>query len=145
MVRSRPCRICRRWFRPHPRVGDRQRVCSAESCQKQRQRDNVAAWKKRHPEYRVAHESRVRELRAAHGEVVDPLEMPPPLSELPWQVAQKQFGVQGTDFIAHLGKLLLFGPKKPIVAQPSEMTAEARRLAEVSPGKAIRVPAGSGP
>lgn len=36
--RKRPCRICRRWFDPHPRVGDRQRVCSKPECQRERHR-----------------------------------------------------------------------------------------------------------
>ncbi|MGA3125051.1 MAG: SDR family NAD(P)-dependent oxidoreductase [Polyangiaceae bacterium] len=28
VCRPRPCTICRRWFRPDPRVGERQRACS---------------------------------------------------------------------------------------------------------------------
>jgi hypothetical protein len=29
MAKKRPCGICRRWFEPHPRAGDRQTVCCA--------------------------------------------------------------------------------------------------------------------
>jgi hypothetical protein len=36
MRRKRPCRICRRWFVPHPGAGDRQHVCSAVDCQRER-------------------------------------------------------------------------------------------------------------
>jgi hypothetical protein len=54
---------------------------------------------------------RLRELRAAKGHAVDPLEMPVPLDRLPWDVAQKSFGVQGADFIGYLGRLL--GPGAP--------------------------------
>jgi hypothetical protein len=58
-------------------------------CQKQRQHDNVAAWRQLHPEYRVAQAMRLRERLAAKEQMVDPLEMPAPLSGLPWQVAQR--------------------------------------------------------
>ena len=34
MLRKRPCRICRRWFQPHARAGERQRVCSEAACQR---------------------------------------------------------------------------------------------------------------
>ncbi len=60
-----------------------------------------------HPEYRVAQAMRLRERLAAKQQVVDPLEMPVPLSGLPWQVAQKHFGVQGADFLAQFGRLLV--------------------------------------
>jgi hypothetical protein len=37
----------------------------------------------------------------------EPLRLPPPLSRLPWDLAQDQFGVQGADFLGVLGKVLL--------------------------------------
>jgi hypothetical protein len=36
-----------------------------------------------------------------------PLVLPPPLSQLPWDVAQEAFGLTGTDFLSHLGRVLL--------------------------------------
>ena len=47
MVRKRPCRVCRRWFQPDPRAGDRQRVCSRPECQQERHRRNCVAWRDR--------------------------------------------------------------------------------------------------
>jgi len=44
MTRKRPCRICRRWFQPHPRAGDRQRVCGETQCQRERHRRACKAW-----------------------------------------------------------------------------------------------------
>ena len=32
---KRPCRVCRRWYRPDPRVGDRQRTCGDQACQRE--------------------------------------------------------------------------------------------------------------
>jgi len=137
--------VCHRWFVPHPRAGDRQHVCSAPDCQKQRQHDNVAAWRQLHPEYRVAQAMRLRERLAAKEQVVDPLKMPAPLSGLPWQVARKYFGVQGTDFLAQFGRLLVREAGKLVPAQPLETTGETGRLAGVTPEKAIAALAGSGP
>jgi hypothetical protein len=45
--------------------------------------------------------------RAQASRAPPPMRMPPPLSRLPWDVAKDEFGVQGTDFIAVLGKVLL--------------------------------------
>jgi hypothetical protein len=41
------------------------------------------------------------------GTLLEPLQLPPPLSHLPWDIAQDEFGLVGTDFIAHLGRVLL--------------------------------------
>jgi len=35
---THPCPACRKWFRPDPKVGKRQRFCSAPDCQKERHR-----------------------------------------------------------------------------------------------------------
>jgi hypothetical protein len=127
-------------------LGDRQYACSQPECQEARQRGNVAAWRARHPAYRVEHAIRLRELRAAkEQQVVDPLEVPPPLSGLPWDVAQKSFGIQGTDFLAHLARLLLVTSKKSMPAQVLETTAETGRLPRVTGEKSIPGPAESGP
>jgi len=68
MVRKRPCRICRRWFQPNPRAGDRQRVCSHPECQKERRRRSVAALREKDPDYERADRLRGR-LRT--GEALD--------------------------------------------------------------------------
>jgi hypothetical protein len=35
ILRKRPCRVCRRWFRPDPRQKERQYVCGDEDCQRE--------------------------------------------------------------------------------------------------------------
>src|SRR5260370_41787249 len=37
----------------------------------------------------------------------EPLRLPAPLSQLPWDIAQDEFGVQGAAFIGVMGTLLL--------------------------------------
>ncbi|HEX5649993.1 MAG TPA: hypothetical protein VFX69_10095 [Steroidobacteraceae bacterium] len=102
-VKKRPCSVCRRWFQPDPRIGNRQRACGEDLCQSSRRQRKQAKWRAANPEYFVAR--RMQE-RAARTAVPDPLRMPSALARLPWDVAQSQFGVQGSDFIAHLAKVL---------------------------------------
>ena len=54
--------------------------------------------------------------RAAGTEEPEPLRMAAPLNQLPWDVAKDQFGVQGADFIAVMGALMLRSAKDQIRA-----------------------------
>jgi len=66
-----------------------------------------AAWRRRNPDYFTAHRLQRRGLAADSGCRVDPLVLPAPLSRLPWDLAQDTFGVVGSDFLGHLGRVLL--------------------------------------
>lgn len=103
MPRKRPCRICRRWFRPDVRVGDRQRACGRPDCQKARRQKTQAGWRARNPGYATAH----RITQRNQDKAAEPVRTPPPLNRLPWNLAKDQFGGQGADFIGVLGTLLL--------------------------------------
>jgi len=107
MLKKRPCRICRRWFYPDRRVGSRQRACSERSCQVARRAQTQASWRRRNPDYFTARRLQLRRVSEEDGAVLEPLQLPPPLSHLPWDIAQDEFGPVGSDFIAHLGRVLL--------------------------------------
>ena len=66
-----------------------------------------AFWRARNPDYFIAHRLQKRSGKEQRPE---PLRLPAPLSRLPWDVAQDQFGVQGADFLGVMGKVLL-GPR----------------------------------
>src|SRR5713226_5552738 len=104
MLTKRPCQICRRWFVPDRRVGRRQRACSAPTCQIARRARTQASWRRRNPDYFIADRIQRRHLTAEERSV-PPLLFPPPLSQLPWDLAQDTFGVVGTDFLGHLGRV----------------------------------------
>lgn len=103
MSRKRPCSICRRWFWPDPRVGDRQRTCGAGACREEQRRKTQEGWRTRNPEYALARRitQRAADPRSA------PMRVPAPLSRLPWDIAKDEFGAQGTDFLAGFGRVLL--------------------------------------
>ena len=107
MLRKRPCCICRRWFVPDRRVGARQRACSAAACRAARRTRAQAAWRRHNPDYFTAHRLQRRRVTSEAGRPPDPLSLPPPLSHLPWDIAQETFGVTGSDFLGHLGRVLL--------------------------------------
>lgn len=129
MLTKRPCRICRRWFVPDRRVGRRQRVCSATACQIARRARTQASWRRRNPDYFIAHRVQRRQLKADEARAaVLPLVLPPPLSQLPWDLAQEEFGVAGTDFLGHLGRVLLIAAQDQKAGQVIDRTGETSRL-----------------
>src|SRR3990170_8526730 len=129
MLTKRPCCICRRWFVPDRRVGRRQRACSASACQIARRARTQASWRRRNPDYFIAHRVQRRRLQADAAQAgVLPLVLPPPLSPPPWELAQEEFGVAGTDFLGHLGRVLLGAVQDQKAAQVIDSTGELGRL-----------------
>ena len=129
MLTKRPCCICRRWFVPDRRVGRRQRACSASACQIARRSRTQASWRRRNPDYFIAHRVQHRRLKADEAQGgVPPLVLPPPLSQLPWDLAQEEFGVAGTDFLGHLGRVLLGAAQDQKAGQVLDSTGEPVRL-----------------
>lgn len=83
--------------------------------------------------------------RSTTGRDVEPLRVPAPLDRLPWDLAQDQFEVQGADFIAIFGRLLLRYAQDQIRIQLPVIVAESRRLDEAeakdqSPAVAVSRP-----
>ena len=103
-ARKKPCRICRRWFHPDARVGERQRACGQPECQTARRQKTQADWRKRNPDYAIGWRL---DQRAAQTPPPEPLRFPAPLNQLPWEFAKDQFGSQGADFIGVMSALIL--------------------------------------
>jgi len=118
-ARKKPCRICRRWFRPDVRVGERQRACGEPDCQQARRRKTQASWRARNPGYATAYRIDQRNREPA----AEPLRTPPPLSQLPWDLAKDQIGSQGSDFIGVLGALILRAAKDQFKAYLLDSTS----------------------
>ena len=133
--RKRPCCIGPHWFRPDPRIGGRQRACRKAECQAARRRHTQAAWRARNPDYFIAR--RIQE-RGALPRRPEPLRLPAPLSQLPWDLAQDQFGVQGADFMGVMGTLLLEAAQGQLRAYGVDSTVVADTLSP--PGKQDPIP-----
>ena len=85
-------------------MGRRQRACGKDECQAARRVQTQKRWRDQNPDYFIG---RRIEDRGNQNRTPEPLQLPPPLNQLPWDIAQDQFGVQGTDFIGHFGIVLL--------------------------------------
>ena len=51
LTRKRPCRICRRWFVPNPRLKERQMTCGTAKCQRQWHKKKCAQWNRKNTDY----------------------------------------------------------------------------------------------
>src|SRR3990170_6589780 len=76
---KKPCCICRRWFRPDPRIGSRQRTCKNTDCQTAHRRKKQKAWRKTHPDYFIR--KRI-EKRGNQKPAPDPLRLPAQFSSI---------------------------------------------------------------
>ena len=113
--RMKPCRICRQWFRPDPRVGERQKVCSNPRCQRTRRQRNQEDWRGRNPDYAV--EYRIKQKAIDNKRSREP----PSVDRLPWELAKDEFGLQGAEFIGSLGRLLMGVAKDQTWSYPVEI------------------------
>jgi hypothetical protein len=122
---KKPCCICRRWFRPNVRVGDRQRTCGRLECQKALRKKNQASWRAQNPDYFTAW--RIQTRTAAEQKQKLP-RFPSPLKSLPWDIAREEFGTKGTNFIGTMGKLLLHSAKSELSRQIIDSTVDTETL-----------------
>ena len=49
--KKRPCRVCRKWFTPNPRLGDRQQTCGVMECQRKWHARKCAEWNRKNRAY----------------------------------------------------------------------------------------------
>ncbi len=85
--------------------------------------DSQANWRSQNPGYSVAWRMDQR-AAARTPEPAEPLRLPPPLNQLPWDVAKDQFGPQGADFIGVMGALIVRTTKdqiRPYLTDPTPL------------------------
>jgi hypothetical protein len=121
-TKRRPCAICRRWFRPSPRLRGRQTVCAAEPCQRARQAANERRWKDANPGHRT-------KSRARSSATCDEVRRLGGGKSIPPEVRIKQ----GVD-----SRVLLAGLGESIHAQECVLAALVSVVPAAGRGKSIR-------
>ena len=111
-TKKRPCTICRRWFHPEPQVIARQRCCKNPACLAAFRRKTQASWRNRNPEYAATR--RLDQRASQIDPPAEPLRIPKPLDQLPWNVAKDEFSSYGIDFIGVALTLILRAAKDEI-------------------------------
>ena len=138
MLPKKRCSVCRKMFRPDPRVGDRQYACSEERCQQQRRAETQASWRSRNPSYQSGYRFKRRSAEAggrggkkAGERQVDPppLRLPSDLTSFPWDLARAELGFAGADLLTMLAMLVVRLVKdvkvQKLVERPLSMEAYA--------------------
>lgn len=98
--------------------------------------EKAKEWRESNPDYFIAR--RILD-RGKADRVPEPLRLPRPLRQLPWDIAQFQFGVQGTDFIGVLGTVLLRGAQSQFEAYLTD-SARVPGTLPLSPEQSQRTP-----
>ena len=122
---KKPCCICRRWFRPDVRIGSRQRTCGRPECQAALRKKTQASWRSCNPGYALAWRI---QFRSESKPPPKSIHLPTPLSKLPWDVAQEEFGIKGAAFVGIMGGLMLRSIKDQIKRQPIDLSGDPRTL-----------------
>lgn len=121
LCRKRPCRICGRWFAPHPRLKDRQKTCGDTLCKREWHRKQCARWNKRNAHYFKSNYLQ-KKLDAAQ-----------PCksrfkSGLPLPYVQEVIGAQQLIIIEYLSQLLLRRFQDVFKGKPLAITRQKDRL-----------------
>ena len=140
--RKRPCRICRKWFSPDPRVGDRQQTCGSKKCQDKWHAKKCAAWNKKNPAYfreiylarklSAVNEATVTDNthspKSNGSEKVFSAHLSAQPSQLPRNLIQEVIGAQHLVIIEYVARLL-FGPFQEVMQrQLIRITSELEQL-----------------
>jgi hypothetical protein len=123
IVKKRPCRICRRWFRPDPRVGDDQMTCGDSKCKKEWHRRKCAEWNRKNREYYreiyLKKKILATEEKNQKGTIEqDKIPRTRLRLGLPWQEIQEAMGVKQLVIIEYIIQALMRRFQEVINVQP---------------------------
>lgn len=140
--KKRPCRICRKWFTPDPRVGDRQKTCGDHECMRKWHTKKCAEWNRNNR--KCAQENYLHDkLAQAVGESDDTKKTPaagsasiPPVStsysasfpQLPRCLVQEVIGAQQLVIIEYIARQLFKAVQEVISRQVPKNTKNSIRL-----------------
>ena len=114
VAKKKPCRVCRKWFTPDARVGDRQKVCFEAICQRERHRQACAAW-------REAERPRVEEERTRQRILT-------PDGEVDRDAMRDAMGLKVTVVVIELLRLIGLGSRDAFRTKELEIAEESIRL-----------------
>ena len=107
ICKKRPCRICRRWFMPNPKLKDRQKTCGDNQCKREWHRRKCKEWNKKNSDYFRA-DYLQKKLEAASVKPSKSLQLRSRLkSGLPMGYVQEVIGIQHLIIIEYLAQLLV--------------------------------------
>ena len=141
--RKRPCRVCGKWFMPNPRLGDRQKTCGAEECQRRRHTDKCAQWNRQNRTYfkEIHLKKRLQSQSSSDAQNAPPSSPParanrpqkgPPPLHLPLRIIQEEIGVQQSVIIEYIVRVLQRAVQEAIGPQHSDIVDELAQVVVTS-------------
>ena len=132
-IKKRPCRICRKWFIPNPRVGSRQKTCGSEECKQKWRNKKCARWNRQNrATFQTNYLDKKLQAVKNQGNSYDkPLSQVPQSgkkSKLPQELIQKVIGAQEFVIAQYLAQVLLRSFQEVIRAQRVDIINEVKRL-----------------
>lgn len=137
--KKRPCRICRKWFMPNPRLGSRQKTCGATECMRQWHTKKCAEWNKKNrsnyfqTNYLSAKLAPLgvdakKDTKRPEASTVPPLHLPVARTgkfpQLPRSLIQEVIGGQHLVIIEYVTRLLFRSVQEVIEQQRLEITSD---------------------
>ena len=132
--RKRPCRICRRWFLPDPRLKERQMTCGRTDCQREWHRKKCAAWNHKNSDYFKANylQKKIDTATQCRGDPeatlpanpVDKLPASRMQTAMPLEYVKEVIGVQLVIIHEYLAQLLLRRFQEVIMAKVTVKTGK---------------------
>jgi hypothetical protein len=135
VFKKRPCRICRRWFTPNPRLKDRQMTCGDERCKNEWHRKKCAEWNEKNADYFRSNYLQKKLDAVSQYDKVRQCGNPPPgpkksrlKSGLPHRFVQEVIGIQHLIIIEYFGRLLIKRFQEVLKGQLFVNTEQIERL-----------------
>lgn len=137
--KKRPCRVCRKWFTPNPRLGYRQQTCGDLECQRKWHARKCAEWNRKNRAYfkEIYLRGRIEPFGSGSPaqspspcsscRINDPPRRSSPLN-LPQEVVQEVIEVKQLIIIEYIMRLLMRGVQEVINTQLVEKKKETSRL-----------------
>jgi hypothetical protein len=123
ILSKRPCRVCKRWFKPDARLGDRQKTCGDAACKREWHRRKCAEWNEKNSEYAKANVLH-RKIEAAKK----PASSGGSRSLLPLGYAKEVIEIQLAVMLEYLGQQLLRRLQEVIKRQAAVNKRQSVRL-----------------
>lgn len=116
--------MCKRWFKPDARLGDRQKTCGDAACKREWHRRKCAEWNEKNSEYAKANALH-RKVESARNQ---PASSGAPRGLLPVAYAKEVIEVQLVIILEYLGQQLLRRLQEVIKRQAVDNKRQSGRL-----------------
>lgn len=125
--KKRPCRICRKWFSPDPRIGDQQKTCGSKDCQTKWHAKKCHEWNKKNKAYfnEIYLNKKLAAINEADHKIVS---SPVKSSQLPRKLIQEAIGAQHLVIIEYVNRLLFRSFKEVILRQAARINKQPDEL-----------------